>query len=172
MRRRPGRAPARRRRDGYLTKPFEIEQFLAVIDGLPLASEGHEPPPGEPPEQRADGQAAGERPPLEPSSVDKLLHLHPDGSAVRALVEIYLADSPVRLESLERAALAGDAGGVRSAAHAWRSSASMTGAHRLVALLSDIEVLAHVGTIPDKGGLAAVREADDEARAALIAQFS
>jgi len=78
----------------------------------------------------------------------------------------------VRLEALEGAALAGDAKGVLDAAHAWRGSASMTGAHRLVALLSDIEVLARVGTVPDNDELAAVRDADDEARVALIEQFS
>ena len=40
----------------------------------------------------------------------------------------------------------------------------MTGAHRLVALLSDIEVLARVGTVPDEDELVAVRVAYDEAR--------
>ena len=163
--------------DGYLTKPFEIEQFLAVIDGLPDArprvgtGAGPAGAPAAPEPEPAAADPA-DRPPLDPSSVDKLLHLHPDGHAVKELVEIYLADSPVRLEALEHAALAGDAKGVRDAAHAWRGSASMTGAHRLVALLSDIEVLARVGTVPDEDELAAVRDAYDEARLALIAQFS
>jgi PAS domain S-box-containing protein len=153
--------------DGYLTKPFEIEQFLAVIDGLPVVSEAV------PASAASADPAVGERrPPLDPSSVDKLLHLHPDGTAVKELVEIYLADAPVRLEALERGALAGDAAGVRDAAHAWRGAASMTGAHRLVALLSDIEVLARVGTMPGSDDLAAVRAAYDEARVALIAQFA
>ncbi len=157
--------------DGYLTKPFEIEQFLAVIDGLPAASGAYAPPPVASPAQPLDEQASA-RSPLDPSSVDKLLHMHPDGSAVRELVEIYLADSPVRLDALERATRAGDANGVRNAAHAWRGSASMTGAHRLVALLSDIEVLARVGTVPDEEDLVAVREADMQARVALAEQFS
>ena len=151
--------------DGYLTKPFEIEQFLAVIDGLPAASL-----PDVAAEPARTGPAAAAA--AAPSSVDRLLHLHPDGNAVGELVEIYLADAPVRLDALERAARGNEPAGVRDAAHAWRGSASMTGAHRLVALLSDIEVLARVGTVPDEVELAAVRDAYEEARLALIEEFS
>jgi PAS domain S-box-containing protein len=149
--------------DGYLTKPFQIEQFLAIIDGMPSTTFESAP-------DAVTGES--DRPPLEPSSVQKLLHLHPDGNAVKELIEIYLADAPVRLDALERAAHARDPDGCRNAAHAWRGSASMTGAHRLVALLSDVEVLARVGAVPDEDELAAVRGAHEEARLALIEQFS
>ena len=70
--------------DGYLTKPFDIEQLLAAVDGVPATH-------GQP---EAD-------PALDRSTVHKLLRLHPDGRAVKELVEIYLADAPVRLAALE-----------------------------------------------------------------------
>jgi PAS domain S-box-containing protein len=155
--------------EGYLTKPFQIEQLLAVIDA-PAAERGFEagaglaaPPPapaGEPPADR----------PLDPSMLDRLRSMYPDGAAVDELVEIYLKDSPVRLEALAAAAAAGDAEAVRSAAHGWRGSCGVTGAHRLVALLDDIETLARVGAVPDEQQLAEVRHAFGEARAALVAQ--
>ena len=103
--------------------------------------------------------------------LDRLRHLYPDGVAVDELIEIYLHDSPERLEALVAAAGAGDAEGVRSAAHGWRGSCGVTGAHRLGSLLDDIETLARVGTIPDERQLADVRRAFEEARAVLVAQL-
>ena len=109
--------------------------------------------------------------PLDLSFLDKLRYLHPDGHAVDELIEIYLQDSPVRLAALAAAASANDAEAVRAAAHAWRGSCSVTGAHHLVDLLADIETLARVGTVPDPEQLAAVQRAYDAACAALEQHF-
>ncbi|MEY2441531.1 MAG: hypothetical protein QOJ46_957 [bacterium] len=149
--------------ESYLTKPFQIEQFLAVIDA-PAAERRFEAGDGPPAEERSPDL------PLDPSTLDRLRSLYPDGAAVDELIEIYLQDSPVRLEALAAAAAARDAEAVRSAAHAWRGSCGVTGAHRLVALLNDIETLARVGSVPDEQQLSDVRRAFDEARAALVAQ--
>jgi PAS domain S-box-containing protein len=151
----------------YLTKPFQIEQFLAVIDEAPAALE---PAPG----ARPDGPPSGEPPvtrTLDHSTLDRLRGLYPDGTAVGELIEIYLHDSPGRLAALATAAAARDPEAVRSAAHAWRGACGVTGAHRLVALLDDIETLARIGAIPDEQQLAEVRGAFEEARAALAAQL-
>jgi PAS domain S-box-containing protein len=147
--------------DGYLTKPFDIAQFFAVIDGSPevRAPESAGSPPAEP-----DG-------PLDTSMLDRLRVLYPDGRAVSELVEIYLADSPVRLEGLASAAAASDCEAVRSAAHAWRGSCSVTGAHRLVALLNEIETRAREGAIPAAQEIAAVEHAYAAVRDALRAQL-
>ena len=148
---------------GYLTKPFQIDQFLAVIDGLPVSRPEVAAPVPDPLDPDA---------PLDRSTVDKLLRLHPDGRAVKELIEIYLADAPVRLAALESAVAAKDPDEVRRTAHAWRGACSMTGARHLVALLADLESLAGAGLLPDSGELAAVRRAYDEVRAALIEQYS
>ena len=155
--------------EGYLTKPFQIEQFLSVIDGVPAARAAEVAA-----RREAEAVAAGEPPadlPLDPSMLDRLRHLYPDGVAVDELIEIYLHDSPGRLEALVAAAGAGDAEGVRSAAHGWRGSCGVTGAHRLGSLLDDIETLARAGTIPGERQLADVRRAFEEARAVLVGQL-
>ncbi|MEA2219303.1 MAG: hypothetical protein QOJ35_1929 [Solirubrobacteraceae bacterium] len=150
---------------GYLTKPFEIAQFLAIIDGLPAPDEpaGAEgpSPPGRPP-----GDAA-----LDLSLLDKLRRLYPDGSAVKEFVDVFLQDSPARLDALRTAVADADAHAVRSSAHAWRGACSLTGAHRVAALLADVEDVASVGTIPDRDELRAVEAAYEEAHAALVEQF-
>jgi PAS domain S-box-containing protein len=150
----------------YLTKPFQIEEFLAVIDEAPAVP----PAPAAGTDAEPHGEPGDGRP-LDPSMLDRLRRLYPDGEAVGELIEIYLHDAPARLEALVGAAAARDAEAVRHAAHAWRGGCGVTGAHRLVALLDDIETLARVGAIPDERQLAEVRSAFGEARAALAAQL-
>ena len=154
---------------GYLTKPFEIEQFLTVVDGLSarrLPAPAPEPPPEAPPPTVAPPDS-----PLDLSFLDKLRNMHPDGRAIEELVAIYLEDSPRRIEALAAAASANDADAVRRAAHAWRGSCSLAGARRLVDLLADIETLARVGDVPSPAQLATVQRAYDEVRDALNEQF-
>ncbi len=144
--------------DGYLTKPFDIEQFFAVIDGAPV-------PAASAPSSRAPGG------PLDVSMLDRLRVMYPDGRAVAELVEIYLQDSPGRLEALARSAAESDAEAVWSAAHGWKGSCSVTGAHHLVALLADIETLARVGDVPTSQDIADVAQAYEAVRDALRAQL-
>jgi PAS domain S-box-containing protein len=143
--------------DGYLAKPFEIEHFLAVVDGAGAA----EP-------------AAAQAPRCEPIDVtllDRLRVVYPDGEALREFVGEFLADSAERLQALTAAVDEADAGAVRWVAHAWRGACGLVGAMQLSAALSDLETLARVGTIPDADELAAVVGVYDEATAALRAMF-
>jgi PAS domain S-box-containing protein len=169
----PGQVTRLRRAgaDGYLTKPFEIEQFLAVIDGQPAPHvAGDVPQAGASPAVPADSARSAERP-LDPSALETLRRLYPDTDAVEQFVVLFLNDSPAQLESLRAAAAADDDDAVRCAAHAWRGACTLTGAQRLCALLGDIETRAGLGGIPDEEQLTVVREAYEEAGTALRREF-
>jgi PAS domain S-box-containing protein len=154
--------------DGYLTKPFELEQFLAVVDapattrrsGDPTHSDAQTAPPSphdEPPDHEL----------VDSSPLDKLRDLYPGVDVVTELIEMFLEDSPARLRALATAAAANDAEAVRYAAHAWRGACSATGAQRLVALLADVELRARAGAIPDASQLTAVERSYDATSATL-----
>jgi CheY-like chemotaxis protein/HPt (histidine-containing phosphotransfer) domain-containing protein len=143
--------------DEYLTKPFEIERLLAVIDGAtgmapsPQAEEGPVAPTG----------------PLRADRVEKLRRLYPEQSSLREFVELFLDDVAARIDVLRAAARAGDARAVRQVAHAMRGSCSLAGAHRVEALLARAEAAAKRGEIPDEEQIAGLRAAHEEAARAL-----
>jgi PAS domain S-box-containing protein len=146
--------------DDYLTKPFEIERFLAVVDGAAAPA-----PPG-----RADELATGgDEPagPLRPDRVEKLRRLYPEQSALREFLELFLADVTARIETLHDAARAGDATAVWQSAHAMRGSCSLAGAHRVEALLAGFEAAARRDEVPDDERIAGLRAAHHDAARAL-----
>jgi PAS domain S-box-containing protein len=164
----------------YLTKPFAIEQFLAVVDARgapgsapgpagPVAGAPPADPPGEPPAD-LPGKPAVDGP-LDTSPLDGLRSRFPDGVAVRELIEMFLEDAPARIAALSDAAATADTEAARATAHAWRGACAITGAHRLVALLADIEARARAGALPDPERLADVRAAYAEVHAALDEQL-
>jgi len=137
--------------DDYLAKPFDIEQFLAVIDGGTPAVAATEP---------GDGADAG---PLRPDRVTKLRRLYPEDGALREFVDLFLADMTARIDGLQSAARARDAPAVWQAAHAMRGSSSIAGAHRVQALLAQFEADARRGDVPDAPSIGALRAAFDDA---------
>jgi PAS domain S-box-containing protein len=143
--------------DGYLAKPFEIEHFLAVIDGSAVAVPDTTATP-------VDG-------PLDATLLARLRRLYPDSATVREFIDLFLVDSAERMTALVEAVDEDDPEAVRWVAHAWRGSCSLTGAVQLAALLADVEALARAGAVPDGERLAAVRRASDEAASALRALF-
>ena len=146
--------------DDYLTKPFEIERFLAVVDGATAPA----PPSGAGPVARPTG-------PLHPDRVQKLRRLYPEHAALREFVELFLEDVDERLAALAAAARAGDAAAVWQAAHAMRGSCSLAGAHRVEALLAHVESAARHGAVPEEDRLASLRAAHRDVAAALAAEL-
>jgi PAS domain S-box-containing protein len=146
--------------DDYLTKPFEIERFLAVIDGAAAP---------EAPADAGDLAAGGAEPagPLHPDRLLKLRRLYPDEGALREFVELFLHDVAARIEVLHDAARAGDATGVWQAAHAMRGSCSLAGAHRVEALLAGFEAAARRDEVPDDERIGGLRAAHRDAARAL-----
>jgi len=147
----------RLRRSGahdYLTKPFEIERFLGAIDGRVEASDVSDAAGDE----AADG-------PLQLDVLQHLRDLYPDG--LRDFIELFLSDSPPRVDAIESAARAGDAEGVRQGAHGLRGSCAIVGAHRVDALLERVEEVIRGGGFPSAEDVAAIRVSYDEAAEAL-----
>ncbi len=117
----------------YLAKPVRVEELAAALRRAPRSVAN------EMPEVKAPvGPPVLARGPLE-----SLNELETPGEAgfVASLLEIFRRDTPLRIEEMERSAVAGDAETFRRAAHSLKSSAATLGGARLEALCARMEVL-------------------------------
>jgi HPt (histidine-containing phosphotransfer) domain-containing protein len=92
--------------------------------------------------------------------IEQFRELDPDGGMALAarILGVYAESSGATFAEIERAATAGDAEGLRRAAHSLKSSAGNVGARRLAALLKDMESLGKDGRTDDaRAGLSALR---------------
>jgi PAS domain S-box-containing protein len=119
--------------DAYLVKPLQATELDAVIERL------FGRPAGQPPAARKARAALDERRLLERVGGDR--------AALRRLARLYLADYPKLLARLRRALAAGDAPGVRAAAHALKGATSNFAATAAVAAAQRLEQLAEAGTL-------------------------
>jgi CheY-like chemotaxis protein len=108
---------------GYLTKPVDLRELIAVVSELTSAPPA---PPG----------TVGER-----------------ESPPRALVDRYLAEAVADLARLRQAVAAGDLGSVESVAHRLRGSSAVFGADAVAALLDRLEVMAREHSLDGADGL-------------------
>ena len=148
--------------DAYLTKPFEIDEFLAMVDRW---SAGDVTSADEDASEATARAAAEIGDAVDVERLERLRRLKPDGRALREVVELFLQDSAARMQALQTAARDGDAASVRRAAHAWAGACGLTGAERLAALLRKIEQ--GDGEVPDARSIEAVRHAYRDAATAL-----
>jgi CheY-like chemotaxis protein len=154
--------------DDYLTKPFGIREFLAVVDGsgrgeIAVSANGAKPPMG------ADV--------LDPGTIQALHDLanHPnvESSAVRDLVQIFLADSVDLHAALEDAIGAKDLAGVAREAHALRGASGGVGAFAVTDLCRKLEVGAKQGDAAGaRSDVILIGPALVAARAALELEFA
>lgn len=81
------------------------------------------------------------RPTLNPTAIQALRDLSPDGSPefIRELITIYLADTPKQLIQLEEALNRQDAAVATRAAHTMKGSSSNFGAEQLARMAHEIE---------------------------------
>jgi cellulose synthase/poly-beta-1,6-N-acetylglucosamine synthase-like glycosyltransferase/HPt (histidine-containing phosphotransfer) domain-containing protein len=86
-----------------------------------------------------------------------------DDAIVATIVGVFLEDGPRRLADLEHAITGGDAAAVRSAAHAWRSSAATIRARGLARLLGEMEAAAERGDVAAARALMPAVRAEREA---------
>ena len=143
--------------DDYLTKPFEIEQLLAVVDGAAARDEVAAP---EPP-------ATGV---LDHDRLRKLRLLYAEAEPWDEFLEVFREDAQMRLQQLAAAARSGDTEAVWQAAHGLTGSCNLVGAARVLGLLDDIGTRAREGAAPDDARIAALHEVYAEADAALRAE--
>ena len=124
--------------DDYLTKPLQVAALTQVLERW----SGHAPIPAP-----AARHAPAEAPPVRVdfSRLDNFRELDTDMSTARAIVQLFLADTPAQMVALARAQANGDTVALAALAHALRGSASNLGAVTLAQVCTEIETLATQG---------------------------
>ena len=111
---------------GYLTKPFDLGAFLAVIDGVPA------PPTGAKPDQGSDAS-------LDPELIAILRALPNAPRELSFVIHAYEQDTTAGLGEVAAALHLGDLFTVASLAHRLKGSSASLGAVRLASLLAQLE---------------------------------
>jgi CheY-like chemotaxis protein/HPt (histidine-containing phosphotransfer) domain-containing protein len=126
------RAGAQRPRRGRVTA---AEPEGAGSDSAPTEPEAMEPNPTEPP--------------IDPAVFESLRALRETGEPDPAgeLIDLFLADTPPRLNALAAAVRHSSASGLQASAHSLKGTASNLGARRLAALCAKLEVGAKAGDL-------------------------
>jgi CheY-like chemotaxis protein len=151
----------------YLTKPFSLADFLAVIDSSGATGRG-EPALAD---ESSNGSSV-----LDPGAIQALhdLGTRPSvgAAAVRDLVKVFLDDAAERLVAVETAIGASDLAGVARHAHALRGASGGVGAAELTSLCRQLEGGAKDGDADAVRSVAPrLGEALGRARTALEAEF-
>ncbi len=143
--------------DGYLTKPVEAQQLLALVRELTLDATGaggdrfderaapaHEPIPERPAQLITPISAhpkyggASNESVLDPDALDALRALDTDEAFIAEIFDGFLVDAAATMVNLNQAFDNGDLAAFHDEAHALRSSAGYVGAKRMVRLLLDM----------------------------------
>jgi CheY-like chemotaxis protein/nitrogen-specific signal transduction histidine kinase len=138
--------------DGFIAKPVRAETLRDALAGVALS-------------------VGTEAAPLDFAVFDRLRALERDAPGVlRELVDLYLGDTPGRVESLAAAAARGDVESLGSLAHGLKGSSGYIGAREVEALCAEIERLLRAGKKDAAvAKVAAFAPALERARAALRA---
>lgn len=99
---------------------------------------------------------------LDPDVIGALLALEDDGAPglFNELVDLFVSDTPARLESLSKAVAGSDLRTIEEVAHSLKSSCGNLGAMGLSALFRDIEALGREQTIDGVAELFAKSQAE------------
>ena len=143
--------------DEFLTKPLDLDQLPLVLaravgaappivagtaldSGAPIRQP--HPPHSDPSAGRSDGA-----PILDPTLLESLRTLRFDGEPdpVTEIIDLFLRDTPSRLQEATEAARRRDSAGVQAAAHTLKGSANNLGARRLGAAAGRLENQAATG---------------------------
>jgi HPt (histidine-containing phosphotransfer) domain-containing protein len=86
---------------------------------------------------------------LDPAAIENLRSISPDdgGEFLRELIDIFLADTPLRLAELELACTAGNAKAVTRAAHSLKGSSGAFGATHFTQLAAQLEISSRTGDL-------------------------
>ncbi len=114
--------------DAYLTKPVEGWRLLAELDRLTTLPE-------------AAGEPAAVEVALDRRRLEMLVGLDDDDGFVASVIENFIVDGEALLDQLDAAAVTGDVGAFRDAAHALRSAATHLGATAVFARCLDAKAL-------------------------------
>ena len=135
--------------DEFLTKPLDLDQLPGVLNravGMPSPETAASSDAG--PLATPLRPAATETLPiLDPTLLDSLRNLRFEGEPdpVIEIIDLFLRDTPCRLEEARSAAERRDAPGVQAPAHTLKGSANNLGARRLGAAAGSLEQQASTG---------------------------
>jgi CheY-like chemotaxis protein len=113
----------------YLTKPFDLTEFLAVIDAVPFA----------PRPTVVAGDVGRATASLDANLIGDLRRLAGETGELAHLVQAYEETTRAGLDQLDQAVSNRDAGSVTALAHRLKGSSATLGATRLVEMLARLE---------------------------------
>jgi two-component system, sensor histidine kinase and response regulator len=129
----------------YVSKPVKLPELQAALHRAVgrVPTRSRQPSPATEPEP-AD-------PVIDPAVFQSLRDLQgPDeADQVAELVDLFLKDTPPRLEAIKAAVLASNAPALRESAHSLKGTASNLGARRLATLCAKMEGLAKAGDVSE-----------------------
>ncbi len=155
--------------NGYVPKPVELKDLRLAIEGAALALPG---PPAAPSQAPEDEHALVAAPPrlLDPSRINYLRSLgdahNPD--PVDDLIDLFLADSPLHLETLRRARNQDNPRLLEQTAHRLQSSLDNLGIPRMSEICVRLERIGMAGTTD---GMAPLLAELEEAYEAVVAEL-
>ena len=149
--------------DEFLTKPLDLDQLPVVLNRAlgtvpPDSPEATPAPPtdmGHRAPMRNPAKGNADTPVLDPTLLESLRSLRFDGEAdpVAEIIDLFLRDTPSRLQEVSEAARRRDGPGLRAAAHTLKGSANNLGARRLGAAAGRLETEASSGRWDQVDGL-------------------
>ncbi len=141
--------------NGYLTKPFQPQDLFAAV-------EQYDPAPA-PMAHAAPPPAATDRVAVDVQGFRHAMEEVGAGEAVDRILELFMEHAGPRLETLRVAVQAGDTASIGRAAHAFKSPAASIGAHRLAAMLQEMESASRAGDLATAASHLAAVERETEA---------
>ena len=127
----------------YISKPVKLPELQAVLQEA--ASFVHPVPP----QRRTDNPSDGHEADFDPSVLAGLRELQVPGEpdAAVELIDLFLRDTPVKIQSMQSAIARSDAPALKDSAHGLKGSASNLGARRLARLCAELELLSGAGKL-------------------------
>jgi signal transduction histidine kinase/DNA-binding response OmpR family regulator len=157
--------------DDYLSKPIRAEELVRALEQTPRPSVVKQQPATLDTDTSPTSTEDGARDTLNPVALQQLrLTVGDDPAILGELIDAFLEDAPALMADIERAIEAGDAPGLRLAAHSLKSNSSTFGAMRLAHLCAELEAAGKEERMADAPDLASqVRQAYPSVAAALEA---
>ena len=128
--------------DEYISKPFKTQELQDVLGRLMAGAR----------EEVAWGASSGDGASLPPGEIDlsileSLRGLVDEEAQYREMIDLFLDDTPLRLDTLRRALAMADGAALERAAHQLKGSCGSFGALGMVRLCIDIETLGRLGPL-------------------------
>ena len=133
----------------YLSKPVKLPELQAVLQEAarfvrPVATR-----------KPAEIGSADPRSAIDPAAIANLRKLAEPGEpdAAVELIDLFLRDTPVKIQDLQSAIARSDAPALKESAHGLKGSASNLGARRLARLCADLEKRSEAGALAEAAEL-------------------